>query len=113
MMTSSNGGISSQNGCTHPPRPKSLVGSSSGPPGACITPSSERKTAPVSLRIDRLSGGGCLNLGDVDPAHRHHRLEGAPRSVAALPGQLEQAPGRDLPRKAPPVLAPAAHALRA
>jgi hypothetical protein len=29
-----------------------LVGSSSGPPGACITPSSETKTAPVSLRID-------------------------------------------------------------
>src|SRR5437868_3047203 len=114
MMTSSNGGISSQNGWTHPPKRKSPAASSSGPPGACITPSSERKTAPVSLRIDRLSGGGCLDLCNVDLAHRHHRLERARgRGLVRIVVGLEQRTRRDLPREAPFVLAPAAGAFLA
>src|SRR5689334_370190 len=111
-MTFSNGPMfSSQNGWTQPPKRKSLVGSSSGPPGACITPSSDRKTAPVSLRIDRLAVRSRLDRRDVDLAHRHHRLEGALAPLAGFARQLEQPPGRDLPGKAPFVLAPAAHAL--
>src|SRR5437868_13266273 len=101
MMRSSKGGISSQNGCTHPPKRKPLVGSSSGPPGACVTPSSERKTALVSLRIDRLAGRGGLDRADVDLAHRHHCLERALAALAAFGGQLEQTPRGDLPGKAP------------
>src|SRR5437870_2828746 len=73
-----------------------------------MTPSSDWNTAPVSLRIDLLAGGRRLNLRDVDFAHRHHRLEGALAGFAALARQLEQAARRDLPGKAPLVLAPAA-----
>src|SRR5437763_7717853 len=115
MMSSSNGPSSPQNGCTQPPSRKSLVGSSSGPPGAWMTPSSEMKTAAVSLRIDALAIGRGLDLGDVDLAHGHHRLERplGLRRIADLGGQLEQAPGRDLPREAPFVLAPATGALLA
>src|SRR5438552_17917540 len=77
-MSFSNGPMSSsQKGATQPPKRKSPVGSSSGPPGACITPSRETKTAPVSLRIDRLSAHGRLDRRDVDLVHGHHRLEGA------------------------------------
>src|SRR5438270_4687257 len=112
MMTSSNG-LSPQNGCTQPPRRKSLVGSSSGPPGACMTPSSEMKTAAASLRIDGFSVSGGLYFGDVDLAHRHHRLKRALAALTALAGQLEQASRRDLPGKAPLVLAPAARAFLA
>src|SRR5437764_8928754 len=101
---------SSQKGCTQPPNRKSLVGSSSGPPGACMTPSSERKTAPVSLRIDRLAGRSGLDGGDVDLPHRHHRLKGAFAWLTALGGQFEQTLRRDLPGEAPLVLAPAAGA---
>src|SRR5438270_9905661 len=100
-----------KNGCVHPPRVKPLVGSSSGPPGACMTPSSERKTAPVSLSIGRRAFRRGFDRRDVDLAHRHHRLEGAPAALAAFARQLEQAPRRDLPREAPFVLAPAAGAL--
>src|SRR5438270_4204361 len=110
-MRSSNEPISSpQNGCVQPPNRKPLDGSSSGPPGACMTPSSERKTAPVSLRIDRLAGRGGLDRRDVDLAHRHHCLERALAALAAFGGQLEQTPRSDLPGKAPLVLAPAAGA---
>src|SRR3954466_7048890 len=104
---------STQKGAVHPPKRKPPVGSSSGPPGACITPSSETNTAAVSSRI-----GGCafdrgLDRGDVDLAHRHHRLEGAAPACAAGHGQLEQSARRDLPGEAPAVLAPAARALLA
>src|SRR4051794_18686227 len=113
-MRSSNGPISSlQNGCVQPPNRKPLVGSSSGPPGACMTPSSERKTAPVSLRIDRLAGRRRFDRRDVDLAHGHHGLERALSALAAFGRQLEQTPRRDLPGKAPLVLAPATGALLA
>src|SRR5437868_14466239 len=111
MMTSSNGGISSQNGWTHPPKRKSPAASSSGPPGACITPSSERKTAPVSLRIDRLAPDGSLDRGDVDLSHWQHRLEGPLRRLTALVEGVDQRAWRNLPGEAPLVLAPAALAL--
>src|SRR3954454_5537900 len=110
-MRFSNGPMSSlQNGCVQPPNRKLLVGSSSGPPGACMTPSSERKTAPVSLRIDRLAGRGGFDRRNVDLAHRHHRLERPLATLAAFGGQFEQTPRSDLPGKAPLVLAPAAGA---
>src|SRR5215213_4100980 len=111
-MICSNGPMSSsQNGWTHPPKRKSPDGSSSGPPGACMTPSNDRKTAPVSLRIDRLAAGGGFDRGDLDLLHRHHGLErplGLRRVCVRC--QFQQPPGRDLPRKAPLVLAPTASA---
>src|SRR5215210_4318000 len=115
MMSSSNGPISaSQNGCTQPPKRKRPVGSSSGPPGACMTPSSDWKKAPVSLRIDRLAGGRSLNRRNVDLAHRHHRLERALcLRLVGVGRKLEQHARRDLPREAPFVLAPAASAFLA
>src|SRR5258706_12135171 len=97
-MTCSNGPMSwVKNGCTQPPRRKSLVGSSSGPPGACITPSSETNTAPVSLRISAHTFDGSLKRCDVDLVHRHHRLEGALAAFAGRAGQLQQPLGGDLP----------------
>src|SRR4051794_11701446 len=78
-----------------------------------MTPSSEMKTAAVSLRIDGFAVGRSLDLGDVDLAHRHHRLERALAALAAFAGQFEQSPRGDLPGKAPLVLAPAARALLA
>src|SRR5215213_448693 len=54
------------------------VWSSSGPPGAWITPSSDWKREPMILRIDRYSALGSLDPGDVDLAHRHHRFECSP-----------------------------------
>src|SRR5258708_263376 len=115
MMRSSNGPMSSShNGCTQPPKRKSLVGSSSGPPGACMTPSSDMNTAPVRLRIDGLARGGGLDCRDVDLLHRHHRFECALRLGRVLVGrQLDQPPRGDLPGKAPLVLAPAALAFLA
>src|SRR5829696_4877331 len=113
MMTSSKGPIcSSQNGCTQPPCRKPPDRSSSGPPGACMTPSMETKTAPVSLRIDRLATNGGFDLGDVDLLHRHHRFEGALGGIAVrIVHGFEQDSRRDLPGEAPLVLAPAAFAL--
>src|SRR3546814_7197197 len=59
-----------------------------------------RCALPASRRLDR---------GDVDLAHLHHGVEGAfgRGSVGAGEG-LGQGAGRDLPRQAPLVLAPAA-----
>src|SRR3954447_18537693 len=100
-----------KNGCVHPPRVKPLVGSSSGPPGACMTPSSDWKTAPVSLRIDALAAERRFDLGDVDLFHIHHRFERALGGAAiGIVHRLEQDARCDLPGKAPLVLAPAAHA---
>src|SRR5215218_3169212 len=113
-MISSNGPMSSlQKGAVQPPNRKPPVGSSSGPPGACMTPSRERKTAPVSLRIDALAADRRLDLGDLDLLHRHHRLKGALGRVATLVEGVDQHARRDLPGKAPFVLAPAALAFLA
>src|SRR3954469_12588988 len=97
----SNGPISPvKNGCVQPPSVKPLVGSSSGPPGACITPSSEMNTAPVSLRIGGDACDGGVERGDVDLLHRHHRLERAFRSLAAFAHQVHEALRGDLPGEA-------------
>src|ERR1044072_6077312 len=78
VMTSSNGPIfSSQNGCTQPPLSKPPDRSSSGPPGACMTPSREMNLAPVSLRIGRLALERRFDFRDVDLLHFHHRVERA------------------------------------
>src|SRR5690348_12437952 len=115
MMRPSNGPMSApQRGFTQPPRLKSLVGSSSGPPGACMTPSREMNAAPVSLRIGGFAGRGCFDRRDVDLAHLHHGLERALRlRRIGVGGQVEQDLRRDLPGIAPLVLAPAASAFLA
>src|SRR5215208_7932904 len=115
MMSCSKGPISwSHNGCTQPPKRKSLVGSSSGPPGACITPSSDWNTAPVSLRIDGLALQRGLDLGDVDLPHRHHRFERPlGRRPVGIVHCLEQHARSDLPGKTPLIFAPAARAFLA
>src|SRR3954452_21207978 len=106
--------VSSQKWKDQPPNGKLPVSSSSGPPGACMTPSSEEKTAPVSLRIDIFSAERGFYGRDVDLAHRHHRLERALRGGLVRVGVgLEQHARRDLPGKAPAVLAPAAGAFLA
>src|ERR1700751_3718505 len=106
--------LSSQKWKDHPPKRNPLVGSSSGPPGACMTPSSDWKTAPVSLRIRGLAFERGLDLGDVDLLHFHHRLERPfGGSLVGIAHGLEQHPRRDLPGKAPTVLAPPAHAFLA
>src|SRR5678809_384396 len=99
-MMPSNGPMSPvKKGWVQPPSVKPLVGSSSGPPGACITPSSETKTAPVSLRIDGFPAQGRLDLGDVDLVHRHHRFECPLRSfpIGIVHG-FEEYARCDLPR---------------
>src|SRR5256885_6061134 len=55
----------------------------------------------------------CLDGGDVDLLHRHHRLEGTVRSTAASRNRIGQRARGDLPGKAPAVLAPTALAFRA
>ena len=49
-----------------PPSWKPPVGSSVGPPGACITPSSDRNAAPIILRIGGLAAQRRFDRGDVD-----------------------------------------------
>src|SRR6185369_16990227 len=54
----------------------------------------------------------CLDGGDVDLSHRHHRLEGALCLTAASRQRIGKHARGDLPGKAPAVLAPAALAFR-
>src|SRR6476620_3450157 len=95
----SNGPMSSsQKGTVQPPNRKPPDGSSSVPPGACMMPSSERKTAPVSLRIDLVPAQGCLDLRDIDLLHRHHRLECPLGGCSVgIVHRFEQDARRDLP----------------
>src|SRR6185503_19894657 len=115
MISFSKGPIFSANiGCDQPPNWKPLVGSSSGPPGACMTQSSDWKIAPVSLRIDGFSAKRSLDLRDIDLAHGHHGLERALGGGAIrIVHRLQENPWRDLPGKGPFVLAPAAGAFLA
>src|SRR5262245_48322915 len=55
----------------------------------------------------------CLDGGDVDLLHRHHRFEGALGLAAAGRKRVGQRARSDLPGEAPAVLAPAARALLA
>src|SRR3989475_11351768 len=55
----------------------------------------------------------CLNGGDVDLLHRHHRLEGALRLSATGRQRVGQRARGDLPGEAPAVLAPTARAFLA
>src|SRR5678815_2612756 len=54
-----------------------------------------------------------LDGGDVDLLHRHHRLEGALRLIAAGRKRVGEHARGDLPGEAPAVLAPAALAFLA
>src|SRR5436305_281720 len=55
----------------------------------------------------------CLDGGDVDLLHRHHRLEGALRLGATSRQRVGQRARGDLPREAPAILAPPARAFLA
>src|SRR5436190_18138909 len=55
----------------------------------------------------------CLDRGNVDLLHAHHRIEGALGYIAAGRERLGQHARRDLPGDAPLVFAPAARALLA
>src|SRR3569623_927205 len=105
--------VSSQKWNDQPPKRKLPDGSSSGPPGACMTPSRDMNTAPVSLRIRVRAFDRRIQRRDVDLSHRLHRLEGAPVPLAAFAHQIDQAPRRDLPAEAELILAPAAVAFLA
>jgi hypothetical protein len=62
----------SETGQIQPPCAKPPVVSSSGPPGACTTPSSEMNALPMTLRIARLLRSGRLDPGDADHPGRRH-----------------------------------------
>src|SRR5215212_8701930 len=63
------------------------------------------------LRIDGYSALRSLDRGDVDIAHGHHRFEcSLGRSLVGIAVGPQQRARRDLPRKAPAILAPAAGA---
>src|SRR4051794_24814358 len=55
----------------------------------------------------------CLDRGDVDLRHVHHRIKRAFGLTAACRKRLRQDARRDLPRHTPLVFAPAARALLA
>src|SRR5688500_2913535 len=55
----------------------------------------------------------CLDRGDVDLLHRHHRREGTPGLIAASGKRIHQRARGDLPGEPPAVPAPAALALLA
>src|SRR5512143_1121951 len=55
----------------------------------------------------------CLDDGDVDLLHRHHRLEGTLCLGTTRGKRIGQRARSDLPREAPAVLAPTARALLA
>src|SRR5262245_55609281 len=58
------------------------------------------------IEHEALPTPSCLDLGDVDLLHRHHRLEGT-LCLSATGGQRVSEGARgDLPAKAPAVLAP-------
>src|SRR4051794_37185853 len=50
----------------------------------------------------------CLDGGNIDFLHRHHRLEGSPCLIAAGRERVGQNARGDLPGEAPAVLAPTA-----
>src|SRR5215218_10187634 len=63
------------------------------------------------LRIDGYSALRSLDPGDVDLAHGHHRFERSPgRGLVRIAVGPQQRTRRDLPGKAPAILAPAASA---
>src|SRR3712207_1577280 len=71
--------------------------------------SSDWKREPMILRIDGYSALRSLDPGDVDLAHRHHRFKCSPgRGLVRIAVGPQQRTRRDLPRKAPAILAPTA-----
>src|SRR5688572_26419790 len=55
----------------------------------------------------------CLNGGDVDLLHRHHRVEDTLCLTATNRNRVGERPRGDLPREPPAILAPAALTLLA
>src|ERR671912_1599283 len=72
-ISSPNTGSTSAYGATQPPNLKPPVGSSSGPPGACITPSSET-IAPTTTFLMVLSCSVPRTNGSRRSRHRLHQL---------------------------------------
>src|SRR5215207_3133823 len=76
-----------------------------------MTPSKDRNTAAVGLRIGRCSPSRGLDRRDVDLAHGHHGFHRSPgRFPIGIGHGLQQRAWRDLPREAPSIPAPAAGA---
>src|SRR5690349_3236465 len=73
----------------------------------------ERRWRGVGLEGALFPAARRLDLGDVDLPHVHHRVESALGLGATGGHRLGQHTRRDLPRQAPFVLAPAAHAFLA
>src|SRR5688500_5144862 len=108
-----------------PPNLNPFVRSSVGPPGACMMPSRETWAADDDCPYGSLSlsswltrsghpstANGCLDCGDVDLFHRHHRIEHALCGSAFGTGvRFRQDDRRNLPVQSPFVLPPAALAL--
>src|SRR6187431_2353947 len=63
--------------------------------------------------VSRSAPPRCLDRGDVDLLHRHHRLEGALCLIATSRKRVIEHARGDLPGEAPAVLAPAALAFLA
>src|SRR5687767_5855140 len=61
-----------------------------------------------SFRLSRGSSPRCLDGGDVDLLHRHHRLEGTLCLTATSRHRIGERARSNLPGEAPAVLAPSA-----
>ena len=102
-------------GGSQPPCAKPPVGSSVGPPGACITPSSETNARAADLthrrfRPRRAASIVATSIFCIVIIASNARLATAGSGLVIA---FEQDARRDLPGKAPAVLAPAAFAFRA
>src|SRR5258708_34956259 len=92
--------------------------SSSGPTAARWRGVASGRPRSDSLSVERNPGGRsasprCSDSGNVDPLHRHHRLEGTLCLAATSRKRLGEHARRDLPREAPAILAPTALAFLA
>src|SRR5215468_1640331 len=104
---------SSKNGGSQPPRSKPPLGSSSGAPGLCMTPSMLMKVVTVSRMVPphpgRLLAGPALILVTNGPPGNRHRPAASHNPAAARPTLAPTAQ----PLAARPTLAPTAQPLAA
>ena len=73
-----------------------------------LVPAPQRSSDSGCAARQTLTSPRCLDGGDVDLRHRHHRLEGTLRLTAASRHRVGERARRDLPGEAPTILAPAA-----
>src|SRR4051812_45238279 len=67
--------------CAHPPRTKRPCSSSSGPPGPCMTPSTETCVVVVSLTAPSSSGGFLAMPGTVRWRRTERRVDDLAETV--------------------------------